>query len=314
MSKKQRGRYGPGGSELSRAPRDPGQSSSTGEPGAPQVGPIRGSSVTTRSARRRGRAAGQQPGFLERYRLLILAGIGVVGVLIILLAISMSGGASAAYACDTLLTPGPLDTLEPATPTPAETPAPSAASSPASAPSPAAGSSPGASASPAASATPIPAPTLRLGFPTADLGRTHVDQGASVDYGFCPPTSGNHWNVPGVAPLPRAFYGPNVTHVPQNWVHNLEHGYVVILYKDTPPQTVLDSINNVVNNAKGSTAAASCGLPNKVIAVRFDSMSTPYALVAWDRALLLPQWDEAQAMTFAEQWQDSPQHPEPGTC
>jgi hypothetical protein len=157
----------------------------------------------------------------------------------------------------------------------------------------------------------VPAPTARLGFTTVDQGRQHVANGTTVEYGFCPPTSGNHYsqaNPP--APLPRDFYGPDKSLKPQQWIHNMEHGYVVIAYKGTPDQATLDSIKNVMDTATGDSFAASCGQPNRVIAVRFDSMSEPFAVLAWDRALLLPTWDSEQALTFANQWQDNPAIPE----
>jgi hypothetical protein len=162
--------------------------------------------------------------------------------------------------------------------------------------------------------TPGPSETDRPGFPTENLGRTHVPNGSHVDYGFCPPTSGNHYFATGVAPLPRQFFGPTDDVRPQQWVHNLEHGYVAILYQGTPDQATLASMQDVMNSATPTTVAQACGLPNKVIAARFDQMSTPFAVVAWDRALLLPQWDPNQALDFANHWQDDPAHPEPGVC
>ena len=40
-------------------------------------------------------------------------------------------------------------------------------------------------------------------------------------------------------------------------------------------------------------------------------MSEPFALIAWDRMQLLPDWDTQEALAFANAWQESPQHPEP---
>jgi hypothetical protein len=157
---------------------------------------------------------------------------------------------------------------------------------------------------------------LKLGFPTKDLGKNHnPNSNASITYAFCPPTSGEHYNVAGQAPLPRQFYAPGTILRPGNWIHNLEHGYVVILYRGTPDQGTLDSIRTVMDTAVGDAfSTTQCAVPNRVIAVRFDDMTTPFAVLAWDRALLLPQWDPASAKTFAEQWAESPAIPEPGTC
>lgn len=127
--------------------------------------------------------------------------------------------------------------------------------------------------------------------------------GSFVDYAFCPPSSGDHYIESGVAPLTRpsnGFFDPNQTLRPGNWVHNLEHGYVVILYKGTPDSATLDSIKSVAN------------ANTRAIALRFDTMDTPYAVVAWDRSLLLPVWDATSVATFADQWRDGAGAPEPG--
>ena len=55
---------------------------------------------------------------------------------------------------------------------------------------------------------------------------------------------------------------------------------------------------------------ASC--PTKVVVARFDQMETPFALLAWGRALLLDEFDIDTALTFAEQWTDHDAVPEPG--
>lgn len=137
-----------------------------------------------------------------------------------------------------------------------------------------------------------------------------MDPGTSISYAFCPPTSGKHYIVTGQAPLPVAFYPPGTTLRPGNWIHNLEHGFVVILYKGTPDQATLDDIKRVMESVPPSTIATGCGVRNHVIAVRFDTMLTPFAVVAWNRALLLDTWDPTAVATFAQQWQDSPLHPE----
>jgi hypothetical protein len=140
-----------------------------------------------------------------------------------------------------------------------------------------------------------------------------VGQGASIRYGYCPPTSGKHYNVGGQAPLPRRLFGPTDRLVPGNWVHNLEHGDVVILYKGDPGQEVLDQLRAVREEAAPSDwSLTNCGPVNKVVVVRFDDMdpSVAFAAVAWDRALLLTEFDKDQLLEFANQWQDGPQTPE----
>jgi hypothetical protein len=143
------------------------------------------------------------------------------------------------------------------------------------------------------------------------MGAGHLTPGTTIDYAFCPPTSGQHYSIQNQAPVRRAFYGPDSGVRPGAWIHNLEHGYVVFAYRGTPDQATLDEIRRAMDEAPGGPLAASCQVPNKVIAVRMDEMDTPFAALAWDRALLMSEWDSEQAMAFAAQWQDSPQTPEP---
>ena len=58
----------------------------------------------------------------------------------------------------------------------------------------------------------------------ADEGAIHVPLGSSVPYRHNPPASGNHWPFP-------APWGIYQGVVPREWwVHNLEHGGIVLLY------------------------------------------------------------------------------------
>ena len=262
----------------------------------------------TRSRRPERRAAPQQ-GLLERYSSLLIIGVGVVGVLIIGFFL-FQGSTRAAYECVSQLTPGPVESLtpQPATPTPDITLSPSPADSPQTSPD----------ASPSPEPTPTPERTPRLGFTTSDLGRVHArDPGQTLRYGFCPPTSGDHFNVGGVGPINAGLYPPAQERHPGGWVHNLEHGYVVALYRcpspdDCPTDAELQLLRQFTEQAPPSAVAPQCG--SQVIAARFDGMNSPFALVAWGRALLLDEFDLDTALTFAEQWIDHEAVPERGAC
>jgi hypothetical protein len=53
----------------------------------------------------------------------------------------------------------------------------------------------------------------------------HVDQGSTLTHGSNPPCGGNHYPI-------WATWGPHASVVPRgNWIHNLEHGGVVFLYR-----------------------------------------------------------------------------------
>jgi len=148
------------------------------------------------------------------------------------------------------------------------------------------------------------------GFATQDLGRAHQATGSTVSFDFCPPTSGDHWSDASRSPLRRTFYQPDDSVSPGNWVHNLEHGYVVFAYQRDADEAVRQEILEAMEAAPPGELAEACGLPNKVMALPFDEMEEPFAALAWDRALLMPEWDSESATAFAEAWQDSPQAPE----
>lgn len=270
------------------------------------------------------KAAAQQS-FFDRYRILILGGAGVVVVLVGLLFFTRS--ATQAYECVTFLTPPPAAPAGGGAPAdPSEAPAGSApsddpataspAATPATPASPAASAAPDASAAPSPSPalTPSPAPTPLLGFQTADMSKNHVVQGATVKYAYCPPASGQHYNLGGgQAPLARRFFGPTDNVIPPQWIHNLEHGYVVLLYRGDPGAEVLDGLRSIMDEAIVTDwSLQACGPVNKVIALRFDDMDpgVDFAAVAWDRVLLLGEFDRDLLLAFANQWQDGPQTPE----
>lgn len=155
-----------------------------------------------------------------------------------------------------------------------------------------------------------PGGTPEDGQVTADLGRQHVGPGTSLSYLFCPPTSGSHYQTEaGVSPARPGFYPPDADIGPGYWVHNLEHGYAVALYRCAddmcPSEEVLAELRRFVNNAPQTAVAQRCGIRAKVIAARFDDMSTPFAVVTWDRALLLDAFDADAAIAFAQRWMEN---------
>lgn len=161
---------------------------------------------------------------------------------------------------------------------------------------------------PAASAA--PGETPRLGQVTRDLGRNHVATGTSVTYEFCPPTSGSHYNATGSGPIPDLFYAQDEATVPEGWVHNMEHGAMVVLYRcpegcGTAAQAELGTVQSQL------PASPLCGFPpsSDVVVTRFDQMPTPYAAVVWGRVLFLNTLDMTQISTFYAQSAD--RGPEP---
>ena len=67
--------------------------------------------------------------------------------------------------------------------------------------------------------------------------------------------------------------------VPGNWVHNLEHGWIVVAYRDPegadgPTADELAAMRTFFETAPASTGTTSAACPNKVIVVRFDDMAS----------------------------------------
>lgn len=164
----------------------------------------------------------------------------------------------------------------------------------------------------------LPAPTQSVGpegIATESQGSRHVAAGTKIRYRFCPPTSGDHYAAQGAGPIRPGFYGPDSAAAPGGWVHNLEHGYVVVLYRgsDGLPEDTLAALRRFADTAPQTESAAACGYRSKIVVARFDDMSTPLAVLAWDRLLPLHTWDESAARAFAQRWMDA-SAPEPRAC
>jgi hypothetical protein len=156
--------------------------------------------------------------------------------------------------------------------------------------------------------TPSPAPgaTPNLGYVQPDMGRAHDPVGDKVTYTYCAPASGSHYNKPGTAgPIPARVYGPGDTVLPEGWIHNLEHGAMVILY--TGSSTGATDAGQAQMRAFFDSFPNSplCGFQKGQIGpiiARFDQMSSPFQAIVWGRVLLLDTFDEAKILAFWNQW------------
>jgi hypothetical protein len=231
---------------------------------------------------------------------------GVVAVAVLAVGFLFLGSNQKVYACSTQVTPTPSPTPGASTTTPSSSPTPSASASPSSTAKSSASVSPSA-ASP--SPSPSPSPTPVLGQPEPDMGYTHIPPGTFQRYTYCPPASGNHYSAAGLGPISpvRQVYGPDDQVVPQSWIHNLEHGGLVVLYscKDgCPDDPTKQQFQQFYDDFPASPI---CHIPAHVLSpvvARFDDMSTKYAAVVWDRVLLLDTFDQAKILAFFNQWAD----------
>ena len=163
---------------------------------------------------------------------------------------------------------------------------------------------------PEPTASPAPSATENLGYVQPDMGNSHVSRGDKVTYTYCAPASGSHVNLPGVAgPIPARVYGPTDSVIPQGWIHNLEHGGLVVLYKTDSAGATPEGQAKFKAFYEAFPPAQNCG---PVIAP-FDQMSTPFQAILWGRVLPLQTFDEAKVKAFYEQWAGRT-NPEKGGC
>jgi hypothetical protein len=150
--------------------------------------------------------------------------------------------------------------------------------------------------SPTASTAPDASP--QPGYVQPDMGNSHVAVGTVVKYTYCPPASGSHYFASGQGPIPARPYGPNDVVIPEGWVHNLEHGGLVILYKGAEAdQTALRALYDAVPVSPVCGFQPGGNSPGPVIA-RFDQMAWPYAALVWDRVLPMQTLEEAAVLDF----------------
>src|SRR5690349_11842262 len=71
----------------------------------------------------------------------------------------------------------------------------------------------------------------------------HRPDGEKILYSVSPPSSGPHYAV--WAPFDKKFYSTSDRPPVENLVHNLEHGYTILWYRDTLPKNQIDEIEKL---------------------------------------------------------------------
>jgi hypothetical protein len=101
-------------------------------------------------------------------------------------------------------------------------------------------------------------------------GRQHVSDGTDIQYQSSPPTSGNHYEVPATS----GFAEPSTLgQIPEErYVHNLEHGQIVIWYSTDAPDNVIDDLEAYID---GTTQ------PQAMLAVPYEGLDDSFGLTAW---------------------------------
>ncbi|WP_238161722.1 DUF3105 domain-containing protein [Kribbella antibiotica] len=91
----------------------------------------------------------------------------------------------------------------------------------------------------------------------------HKPDGTVIMYDQSPPSSGPHYQT--WAPFGKKFYTLSDRPAISNLVHNLEHGYTILWYRDTLPKEQIDQIEQI---SKGKLPDAALG---KFIAAPFKA-------------------------------------------
>lgn len=140
-----------------------------------------------------------------------------------------------------------------------------------------------------------------IGQVQPDMGNQHVNAGDKVTYPVCPPASGKHINRTGFGPLTPRVYGPEDNSLPNGWVHNLEHGGLVLLYSCDKGACDDASLQQLQAFSTGFPTSAICQLPPGVVGpvvARFEQMPTKYAALVWNRVLYMDELDAQEVYDF----------------
>lgn len=142
-----------------------------------------------------------------------------------------------------------------------------------------------------------PAPVNGLppvGQATNEMPHTHVNPPATVTYMHTPPTSGCHYNLGyGDAPIQTGVYNQSVPN--EYWVHNLEHGYIVVLYNC--PNGCTTEFNQLHDWYKA--LAATPGVPYaKALVLPYANMDVPFAVESWDWYDPMPVFSLSEVQKF----------------
>jgi hypothetical protein len=129
-------------------------------------------------------------------------------------------------------------------------------------------------------------------------GHTHVTECSYVEYHSKPPSSGNHYPFWAAyktytAPIPEGF-----------WVHNLEHGAVVVTYNcpkgcDADIAAAGQMLANLPTDTSTSCLSATRRVRRRSILVPDPNLDVPFAASAWGWTLRANCFDSAAFREFA---------------
>jgi hypothetical protein len=141
--------------------------------------------------------------------------------------------------------------------------------------------------------------TTPVGQAIADEGTaTHIDPSTTATYKFYPPTSGPHYNVQGFAPVP---WQTIATLQDGQYIHNLEHGGIAILYNCPSGSDCTTLKNQLEKYVKDLAPAEPTFNEVKLVMTPYSQgMQKKIALVAWHYVDFLDAYDQNEITRFYE--------------
>ncbi len=134
----------------------------------------------------------------------------------------------------------------------------------------------------------VPGSSLERQVPV-EPDSNHVGDASPISYVNRPPSSGRHYTR-------TARYGVTAEPVaPGNWVHNLEHGAIVLLFRcDQDCLAIAQTIQATILPRIPESAFGS----QKIVATPYQDMDAPFTVVAWGWILELETLDASEIVAF----------------
>lgn len=152
-------------------------------------------------------------------------------------------------------------------------------------------------ASPGAGTPVAPLPAGVVAVPS--LGAQHVSEGQPLVIPHSPPSSGQHYP----SALPAGIYRQGAQ--PGNWIHSLEHGYVVALVRCSADcNAIFDQLQTISTTRLSVSRFGNVKFIATTYNEPFTNGEAQIALVAWGYELLLPTLDASRIVGFYARFVD----------
>lgn len=119
----------------------------------------------------------------------------------------------------------------------------------------------------------------------------HIDWGArGSGYASDPPTSGQHYSVPGQAPTNWGSYSNPVQD--EILIHNMEHGGIIAYYLPSAPPAEVEQLRQFIMNQPG--------YPKGFVLAPRSRLPASITLATWEYYLPVFQYNEATMQAFID--------------